>query len=104
MDDSNEDQRLPHHRDPKEFVSMKQLAGAPPTPFSPETQENFCPTIELNELCVELGVLYWKLNPNNYENDEELKKIREDRGYNYVVCGYSLIRRRFSVSILVIFV
>ncbi|XP_022138499.1 1,2-dihydroxy-3-keto-5-methylthiopentene dioxygenase 4-like [Momordica charantia] len=58
MDDSNEDQRLPHHRDPKEFVSMKQLA--------------------------ELGVLYWKLNPNNYENDEELKKIREDRGYNYV--------------------
>jgi len=27
MDDSNEDQRLPHHREPKEFVSLKQLEG-----------------------------------------------------------------------------
>lgn len=33
----------------------------------------------------ELGVLYWKLNPVDYENDEELKKIRETRGYNYMV-------------------
>lgn len=27
MDDSDEDQRLPHHRDPKEFVSLDQLDG-----------------------------------------------------------------------------
>lgn len=27
MDDSNEDQRLPHHKEPKEFVSIDQLAG-----------------------------------------------------------------------------
>lgn len=27
MDDSDEDQRLPHHRDPKEFVSLDQLAS-----------------------------------------------------------------------------
>lgn len=27
MDDSNEDQRLPHHKEPKEFVSLDQLAG-----------------------------------------------------------------------------
>lgn len=27
MDDSNEDQRLPHHREPKEFVSLDKLAG-----------------------------------------------------------------------------
>lgn len=27
MDDSDEDQRLPHHREPKEFVSLDQLAG-----------------------------------------------------------------------------
>ncbi|XP_043692158.1 1,2-dihydroxy-3-keto-5-methylthiopentene dioxygenase 1-like [Telopea speciosissima] len=32
----------------------------------------------------ELGVLYWRLNPKNYENDEELRNIRESRGYNYV--------------------
>lgn len=27
MDDSDEDQRLPHHREPKEFVSLEKLAG-----------------------------------------------------------------------------
>jgi len=27
MDDSDEDQRLPHHKEPKEFVSFDQLAG-----------------------------------------------------------------------------
>ncbi|TKY51195.1 1,2-dihydroxy-3-keto-5-methylthiopentene dioxygenase 4 [Spatholobus suberectus] len=32
----------------------------------------------------ELGLLYWKLNPNNYDNDEELTKIRETKGYNYM--------------------
>ncbi|XP_010556874.1 PREDICTED: 1,2-dihydroxy-3-keto-5-methylthiopentene dioxygenase 4 [Tarenaya hassleriana] len=58
MDDSNEDQRLPHHRNPKEFVPLDHLA--------------------------ELGVMYWKLNPENYENDTELQKLRENRGYNYM--------------------
>ncbi|KAJ6769023.1 ACIREDUCTONE DIOXYGENASE [Salix koriyanagi] len=58
MDDSDEDQRLPHHREPKEFVSLNQLS--------------------------ELGVLSWKLDADNYETDAELKKIREDRGYSYV--------------------
>lgn len=58
IDDSNEDQRLPHHREPKEFVSLDQLA--------------------------ELGVLGWRLNADNHETDEELKKIREGRGYSYM--------------------
>ncbi|KAM0936596.1 putative acireductone dioxygenase (Fe(2+)-requiring) [Dioscorea sansibarensis] len=58
MDESDEDQRLPHHRNPKEFVPLSKLE--------------------------EIGVLYWHLNPKNYENDEELNKIREERGYNYM--------------------
>ncbi|KAK3440754.1 hypothetical protein EUGRSUZ_B01018 [Eucalyptus grandis] len=58
MDESDGDQRLPHHRSPPEFVSLDHLADA--------------------------GVLYWKLNPSDYENDEELRKIREARGYNYM--------------------
>ncbi|CAI8604615.1 unnamed protein product [Vicia faba] len=58
MDDSNEDPRLPHLGNPNQFVSLDELA--------------------------ELGVLYWKLNPNDYENYQELKKIREARGYNYM--------------------
>ncbi|THG15311.1 hypothetical protein TEA_008779 [Camellia sinensis var. sinensis] len=58
MDDSDEDQRLPHHREPKEFVSLEQLA--------------------------ELGVLSWRLDADNYETDEKLKKIREERGYSYM--------------------
>ncbi|KHN02748.1 1,2-dihydroxy-3-keto-5-methylthiopentene dioxygenase 4 [Glycine soja] len=58
MDDSNEDPRLSHRRNPNESVSLDQLA--------------------------ELGVLYWKFNPTIYENDQELTKIRQDRGYNYM--------------------
>ncbi|MCH97489.1 12-dihydroxy-3-keto-5-methylthiopentene dioxygenase, partial [Trifolium medium] len=58
MDDSNEDQRLPHHKEPKEFVSLDQLA--------------------------ELGVLSWKLDADNPDTDPELKKIREERGYSYL--------------------
>ncbi|KAK9101080.1 hypothetical protein Scep_024510 [Stephania cephalantha] len=58
MDDSNEDQRLPHHRDPKEFVSLDRLD--------------------------ELGVLSWRLDADKYETDEVLKKIREERGYSYM--------------------
>ncbi|KAH6808928.1 RmlC-like cupins superfamily protein, partial [Perilla frutescens var. frutescens] len=58
MDDSDEDQRLPHHRNPKEFVSFEKLD--------------------------ELGVLSWKLDADNYETDPDLKKIREERGYSYM--------------------
>ncbi|KAL1832453.1 hypothetical protein ACET3Z_002104 [Daucus carota] len=58
MEENDEDQRLPHHRNPKEFVSPDHLA--------------------------DIGVLYWHLNPENYENDEELQKIRQERGYNYM--------------------
>lgn len=33
----------------------------------------------------ELGILSWRLNADNWENDENLKKIREARGYSYMV-------------------
>ncbi|KAG6537092.1 hypothetical protein ZIOFF_002173 [Zingiber officinale] len=56
--ESDEDQRLPHHRNPREFVPMSKLQ--------------------------EIGVIYWYLDPKNYESNEELKKIREDRGYSYM--------------------
>ncbi|KAK6142617.1 hypothetical protein DH2020_022965 [Rehmannia glutinosa] len=58
MDDSDKGQRLPHHRDPKEFVSFEKLD--------------------------ELGVLSWRLDADNYGTDPELKKIREARGYSYM--------------------
>nr|XP_010932820.1 1,2-dihydroxy-3-keto-5-methylthiopentene dioxygenase 1 [Elaeis guineensis] len=58
MDENDGDQRLPHHRNPIEFVSLDKLE--------------------------ELGILYWHLDPKNYEHNEELKKIRESRGYNYM--------------------
>lgn len=57
MDDSDENQRLHHHRSPEEYVSLDRLA--------------------------ELGVLSWRLDADNYENDDKLKTIREDRGYSY---------------------
>ncbi|KAG6432283.1 hypothetical protein SASPL_103858 [Salvia splendens] len=58
MQENDEDQRLPHHKNPPEYVSLDQLA--------------------------DLGVLYWNLDPNKYENDPDLNKIRQDRGYSYM--------------------
>ncbi|KAK2980648.1 hypothetical protein RJ640_011456 [Escallonia rubra] len=86
MDDSDEDQRLPHHRDPKEFVSLDKLAGM-------DFFKNLKAIKLLNlSTCInehfgylaELGVLSWRLDADNYETDEELKKIRESRGYSYM--------------------
>jgi 1,2-dihydroxy-3-keto-5-methylthiopentene dioxygenase len=34
----------------------------------------------------ELGILSWHLSADGWENDEKLKKIREARGYSYMVC------------------
>ncbi|MED6119877.1 hypothetical protein PIB30_015828 [Stylosanthes scabra] len=62
MDDSDEDQRLPHHKEPKQFVSLDQLA--------------------------ELGVLSWRLDADKHQTDPELKKIREERGYTYMLPNY----------------
>nr|GEZ02900.1 1,2-dihydroxy-3-keto-5-methylthiopentene dioxygenase 1 [Tanacetum cinerariifolium] len=58
MDDVHENPQLPHHCNPAQFVSPHYLS--------------------------ELGVLQWKLNPEKYEDDEELESIRTARGYNYM--------------------
>lgn len=39
----------------------------------------------------ELGLLSWRLDADKYETDENLKKIREARGYSYVVCIWSFL-------------
>lgn len=39
----------------------------------------------------ELGILSWRLNADDWENDENLKKIREARGYSYMVCISELV-------------
>lgn len=58
MDESEEDQRSEHHRSPPEFVSLDKLKE-------------------------DTGVLYWQVNAENHETNEELKKIKADRGYTY---------------------
>lgn len=65
MQESDEDQRFPHHKNPPEFVSSDHLA--------------------------DLGVVHWQLDPDKYENDPELEKIRRSRGYSYMVYYYELI-------------
>uniref|UniRef100_A0A061SAR8 Probable inactive acireductone dioxygenase n=1 Tax=Tetraselmis sp. GSL018 TaxID=582737 RepID=A0A061SAR8_9CHLO len=57
MDDSEEDQREPHRKSPNEICSAETLK--------------------------ELGVLVWKLDPSNLEDDPKLKAIRKVRGYTY---------------------
>lgn len=102
MDDNAEDQRLPHHRNPKQFVSLDYLSGFSLS-FSPLS---LLLTFSLYKSLfqfglkdfadfADLGVLYWKLNPKDYENDLELKEIRESRGYNYMVFIFSLKKLGF---------
>ncbi|CAA7404373.1 unnamed protein product [Spirodela intermedia] len=55
MDDGEEDQRLPHHRVPVEYVPLSQLRSIS------------CTGISIQKI----------------ENNEQLNKIRENRGYNY---------------------
>ncbi|KAK1793208.1 hypothetical protein P4O66_011613 [Electrophorus voltai] len=58
MDDCTDDQRLPHKLQPNQPVTLEGLQ--------------------------EIGVFYLKLNADIYENDPELQKICEDRGYTYM--------------------
>lgn len=90
MDDSDADQRLPHHKEPKEYVSLDKLAGKhlwSMCLFNLSADwEVFIPLGLFRVDISELGVLSWRLDADNVEADPELKKIREDRGYNYMVC------------------
>lgn len=49
----------------------------------------------------DLGVLYWHLNPKDYEKDEELQRIRETRGYNYMVVhsSYYFLLRILNIDL-----
>ncbi|KTF95070.1 hypothetical protein cypCar_00014309 [Cyprinus carpio] len=58
MDESREDQKLPHRLEPNQRVTPRQLE--------------------------QIGVYHWKLNADIYENDPELQKIREEKGYSYM--------------------
>ncbi|KAF7704645.1 1,2-dihydroxy-3-keto-5-methylthiopentene dioxygenase [Silurus meridionalis] len=58
MDESTEDQRLPHKLQPNQAVSVQELQ--------------------------DIGVCYWKLNADIYENDPALQKIRGEKGYSYM--------------------
>ncbi|CAO1401797.1 unnamed protein product [Diamesa hyperborea] len=57
-DDDVSDIRLPHQKCPEEFISVS----------------------DLYKIC---GVEYLKFDPMTYEKDEELMKLREQRGFSY---------------------
>lgn len=58
MDCEDNDQRLPHHRNPPEYVS-------------------------LDDVFKKTGVEYFKLNVNTYKTDGVLDKLKRERGYAY---------------------
>lgn len=98
MDESNEDPRLPHHQNPINYVSTETLIGlyilSLPIFWELCISAN-CVIMEF-DFIAEIGVLYWKLNAKNYENDPELEKIREERGYNYFVSFLYLFTNALS--------
>ncbi|XP_076359893.1 acireductone dioxygenase 1 isoform X2 [Tachypleus tridentatus] len=58
MDDSSADQKLEHHLNPPEFISIK----------------------DLYKNC---GVIYYQLDADNYEAEGKLEKLKKIKGYNY---------------------
>ncbi|GAB0094280.1 1,2-dihydroxy-3-keto-5-methylthiopentene dioxygenase [Sergentomyia squamirostris] len=58
MDNETTDQRLEHHRNPPEFISLEDLFQ-------------------------KTGVEYFKINIDTLQTDGVLEKIRKDRGYSY---------------------
>jgi hypothetical protein len=97
MDDSKEDQRLPHR-----FVAVPQQARASvraslsshaastglalavrPLPCR-QAPNKPCPLAKLREL----GVLYWRLDADSHESDPRLAAIRRVRNYSYTVGGW----------------
>ncbi|XP_063993561.1 acireductone dioxygenase [Diachasmimorpha longicaudata] len=65
MDDSEDDQRLEHHKKIPEFLTLQQLYDV-------------------------TGVEHFEVDHENYQKDEELKELRKSRGYSYedeIVCS-----------------
>jgi len=58
MDNSDEDQRLEHQRNPPQPISLEEVQKS-------------------------TGVLYWKLNAATFDTDGVVDKIKKDRGYTY---------------------
>ncbi|NP_001272766.1 acireductone dioxygenase [Oryctolagus cuniculus] len=58
MDETADDPRLPHRLQPSRTVGLEQLR--------------------------QLGVLYWKLDADKYENDPHLEEIRRERNYSWM--------------------
>ncbi|XP_040848702.1 1,2-dihydroxy-3-keto-5-methylthiopentene dioxygenase [Ochotona curzoniae] len=58
MDDSPDDPRQPHRLEPSSPVGLEQLR--------------------------QLGMLYWKLDADKYEDDPQLEEIRRERNYSWM--------------------
>ena len=58
MDNTDADQRLEHHREPPEYISLENLFKR-------------------------TGVEYFKIDYKNYEDDGTLTKLKKERGYTY---------------------
>nr|XP_034193524.1 1,2-dihydroxy-3-keto-5-methylthiopentene dioxygenase [Osmia lignaria] len=58
MDNTDADQRLEHHREPPEYISLENLFKR-------------------------TGVEYFKIDHKNYEDDGTLTKLKKERGYTY---------------------
>ncbi|XP_027199879.2 acireductone dioxygenase 1 [Dermatophagoides pteronyssinus] len=57
-DNDNEDQRSERHLSPPNYI-------------------------DIDELKTKTGILYWNIDADNYKNDENFQKIRQERGYDY---------------------
>ncbi|RLM74644.1 hypothetical protein C2845_PM15G04320 [Panicum miliaceum] len=78
MDDTTEeeDQRLPHRRQPDVPVPLAKLLGYADKSFGVHTRKS-----DMHVPLKDLGIVAMRLDADNHENDENLTMIRGLRGY-----------------------
>uniref|UniRef100_A0ACD5VX97 Uncharacterized protein n=1 Tax=Avena sativa TaxID=4498 RepID=A0ACD5VX97_AVESA len=76
-------------KNPKEFLPVSKLEdNGALQPLEQRIlsvgQMIFICSLRFASQIIEIGVLYWHLDPKKPEDEEELSKIRKDRGYSYM--------------------
>ncbi|KAG6490252.1 hypothetical protein ZIOFF_051537 [Zingiber officinale] len=82
--EEEEDHRLPKHCEPKEFVSLHKLEGRLLLLLKTQTygfdEASNCSCMYV--YFADLGIRTWRVG-SDYENEEQVKQIRESRGYSH---------------------
>ena len=101
MDDSQADQREPHRCVNTQSPSLGRDRSLPAPFHNPPRDDRTCrdtqaEPVSLSQLA-DLGVLYWKLDPANYEKDSRLQAVRDEASYRHGLCCFKLLTNTLDI-------